>query len=115
MVEEEYRGPVLFSPDPADAIVAPLIGNNVLGRKPQLGAPNRTTGGFATSFKSRVFPPFIDVVDDPTLKDFKGKSLTDAYDVDSEGGRSHSADVIDKGVLTNYLLGSHPIRAIPAS
>ncbi len=115
IVEEEYRGPVLFSPDAADDIVATLIGNNVLGRKPQLGAPNRTTGVFATSFKSRVLPPFIDVVDDPTLKDFKGKSLTGAYDVDSEGVKSHSVDVIDKGVLTNYLLGRQPIRDFPAS
>jgi TldD protein len=115
IVEEEYRGPVLFSPDAADDIVAALIGNNVLGRKPQLGAPNRTTGVFATSFKSRVLPPFIDVIDDPTMKDFKGKSLTGAYDVDSEGVKSHMVDVIDKGVLTNYLLGRQPIRDFPDS
>ena len=115
IVEEEYRGPVLFSPDAADDIVATLIGNNVLGRKPQLGAPNRTTGVFATSYKSRVLPPFIDVVDDPTMKEFSGKSLTGAYDVDSEGVKSHSVDVIDKGVLTNYLLGRVPIRDFPES
>src|SRR5437016_7793627 len=49
IVEEEYRGPVLFAPDAADDIVASLIGQNVLGQKPQLGKPNRTTGAFATS------------------------------------------------------------------
>jgi len=48
-----------------------LVGNNVLGRKPQLGAPNRTTGAFATSYKSRVLPPFMDAVDDPTMKEFQ--------------------------------------------
>jgi len=55
------------------------------------------------------------VVDDPTMKDFKGKSLTGAYDVDSEGVKSHMVDVIDKGVLTNYLLGRQPIRDFPDS
>jgi len=42
----------------------------VLGRKPQLGRPNRTTGAFATSYKTRVLPNFITVIDDPTLKYF---------------------------------------------
>src|SRR5229473_3018796 len=74
IVEEEYRGPVLFAPDAADDIVATLIGQNVLGQKPQLGKPNRTTGAFATSYKTRVLPSFLSVVDDPTLKDFQGKS-----------------------------------------
>jgi TldD protein len=115
IVEEEYRGPVLFSPDAADDVVATFIGNNVLGSKPRLGAPNRTTGAFATSYKSRVLPPFIDVVDDPTMKDFNGKSLTGAYDVDSEGVKSREVDVIDKGVLTNYLVGRVPIRDFPES
>jgi len=110
IVEEEYRGPVLFSPDAADDVVASLIGNNVLGRKPQLGAPNRTTGIFATSFKSRILPSFIDVVDNPTLKEFDGKSLTGSYDVDSEGVKAQPVDLIEKGVLTNYLLGRQPIR-----
>jgi len=92
IVEDEYRGPVLFSPDAADDVVASLIGNNVLGRKPQLGAPNRTTGTFATSYKSRVLPPFLDVVDDPTLKEFQGKSLTGSYEVDSEGVKAQEVD-----------------------
>jgi TldD protein len=115
IVEEEYRGPVLFSPDAADDVVASLIGNNVLGRKPQLGAPNRTTGIFATSFKSRILPSFIDVVDNPTLKEFDGKSLTGSYDVDSEGVKAQPVDLIEKGVLTNYLLGRQPIRDFPES
>lgn len=115
IVEEEYRGPVLFSPDAADDVVAALVGNNVLGRKPQLGAPNRTTGTFATSYKSRIMPSFIDVIDDPTLKEFAGKSLTGSYDVDSEGVKAQTVDIVDKGVLTNYLLGRQPIRDFPES
>ena len=72
-MEESYRGPVLFAPDAADDVVAGLIGGNVLGRKPQLGRPNRTTGAFATSYKTRVLPKFVTVVDDPTMKEFRGE------------------------------------------
>ena len=115
IVDEEYRGPVLFSPDAADDVVAQLIGSSVLGRKPNLGAPNRTTGAFATSYRSRVLPTFVSLVDDPTLKDFEGKSLIGSYNVDSEGVRARSVDIVNKGILTNYLLGRQPIRDFPES
>jgi hypothetical protein len=115
IVEEEYRGPVLFAADAADDVVASLIGQNVLGRKPQLGKPNRTTGAFATSYKSRVLPNFLTLVDDPTMKNFQGKSLVGNYSVDSEGVKAQAVNVIEKGVLTNYLLGRQPIRDFPTS
>ena len=110
IVEEEYRGPVLFAADAADDIVASLIGQNVLGRKPQLGKPNRTTGPFATSYKTRVLPNFLTLVDDPTMKDFQGKSVVGNYAVDSEGVKSQAVNVIENGMLTNYLVGRQPIR-----
>jgi TldD protein len=115
IVEEDYRGPVLFGADAADDIVSSLIGQNVLGQKPQLGRPNRTTGAFATSYKTRVLPTFLTVVDDPTLKDFQGKSLVGSYAVDSEAVKAQQVNVIENGVLTNYLAGRQPIRDFPNS
>jgi predicted Zn-dependent protease len=115
IVEEEYRGPVLFAPDAADDIVASLIGQNVLGQKPQLGKPNRTTGAFATSYKTRVLPNFLSVVDDPTMKDFRGKSLVGSYAVDNEGVKAQAVTAVENGTLANYLIGRQPIRDFPAS
>jgi predicted Zn-dependent protease len=115
IVEEEYRGPVLFAADAANDIVATLIGQNVVGRKPQLGKPNRTTGAFATSYKARVLPNFLSVVDDPTMKDFQGKSLVGNYAVDSEGVKAQPVTTIENGMLTDYLIGRQAIRDFPAS
>jgi TldD protein len=115
IVEEEYRGPVLFAADAADDIVASLIGQNVLGQKPQLGKPNRTTGAFATSYKSRVLPNFLSVVDDPTMKEFQGKSLVGSYAVDSEGVKAQPVNTVENGMLANYLIGRVPIRDFPGS
>ncbi len=115
IVEEEYRGPVLFAADAADDMFAGLIGGNVLGRKPRPGQPNRTTGGFATSWKTRVLPAFLTVVDDPAMKEFQGKSVVGSYDMDSEGVRAQAVTLIDKGMLANYLLGRQPIRDFPVS
>ena len=115
IVEEDYRGPVLFAPDAADDVVAALVGANVLGRKPQLGRPNRTTGAFATSYKTRVLPNFLSVIDDPTLKDFQGKSLVGNYDVDDDGVKAQPVTLVDNGTLVNYLVGRQPIRDFPSS
>jgi TldD protein len=115
IVEEEYRGPVLFAPDAANDVIASLVGGNVLGRKPQPGKPNRTVGAFATSYKSRVLPSFLTIVDDPTLKEFAGKSLVGSYEVDSEGVKPQPVTVVEKGTLANYLLGRQPIRDFPLS
>ena len=115
IVEESYRGPVLFSPDAADDVVAGMIGGNILGRKPAPGRPNRTSGAFATSYKTRVLPKFVTVMDDPTLKEFHGKKLLGNYGVDSEGVKAQAVTIVDAGVLENYLLNRQPIRDFPSS
>jgi hypothetical protein len=115
IVEEEYRGPVLFAPDAANDVVLSLLGSNLTGRKPQLGKPNRTVGAFATSYKNRVLPNFASVVDDPTLKTFGGKSLVGSYEIDSEGVKAETVTLVDKGSLSSYLVGREPIRDFTAS
>jgi TldD protein len=115
IVEEEYRGPVLFAPDASDDVIASLVGSNIVGRKPQPGRPNRTVGAFATSYKTRVLPSFLTIIDDPTLKDFQGHSLVGSYDVDNEGVKAKTVNIIENGMLNNYLVGRQPVRDFPAS
>ncbi len=85
------------------------------GTKTGAGRPNRTTGAFATSYKTRVLPKFVTVIDDPTLKEFDGKKLLGNYGVDSEGVKAQTVTVVDAGVLENYLVNRQPIRDFPAS
>jgi len=115
IVEEEYRGPVLFAPDASDDVIASLVGSNVIGRKPQPGRPNRTIGAFATSYKTRVLPSFLSLIDDPTLKEFQGHTLVGSYDVDAEGVKAKTVNVIENGMLNNYLVGRQPVRDFPTS
>jgi hypothetical protein len=115
VVDEEYRGPVLFSADAAATVFGDLVGENVLGNKPQLGQNARTTGAFAASYKSRVLPDFLSVVDDPTISSYRGQSLLGHYEIDDEGVPAQRVTVIEKGNLVNYLVGRSPIRDFPAS
>ncbi len=115
LAEDEYRGPVLFSADAATALFERLIVPNVLGIRPELGNSARTRGEFASAYKSRVLPDFFTVVDDPRSKKIDGQTLAGSYDVDDEGTAAQTVTLIDKGVLTNYLLGREPIRDFPHS
>ncbi len=115
VVDEEYRGPVLFSNDAAATVVTELIEPNVLGRKPQLGENARTTGKWSSSYKSRVLPDFINVFDDPTISTISGQILFGNYTLDDEGVKAQRVSLIEKGQLISYLIGRQPIRDFPAS
>jgi predicted Zn-dependent protease len=115
VVDEEYRGPVLFSNDAAATVVTDLVEPNVLGKKPKLGENARTTGKWSSSYKSRVLPDFINVFDDPTISTISGQPLFGNYTLDDEGVKAQRVLLVEKGQLVSYLVGRQPIRDFPAS
>ncbi len=108
IVDEEYRGPVLFDADAAADVFAELVGNNVDGPKPEPGTSARTSGDFASSYKSRVLPDFVTVVDDPTQKSFQGHSLVGSYAFDDEGVKDRVCDGGDKRQVDQLSRGPCP-------
>jgi predicted Zn-dependent protease len=115
LVEEEYRGPVLFSANAAATVFSDILGDHLLGLKPELGKNARTTGDFAASYKTRVLPDLLSVIDDPTLSSLSGQPLLGHYAIDDEGVKASRVSVIENGKLVNYLLGREPIRDFPVS
>jgi PmbA/TldA metallopeptidase C-terminal domain len=115
VVEEEYRGPVLFSNDAAASVVNEMIVPSLLGRKPKLGENGRTTGPWSSSYKLRVLPDFINVVDDPTISSFVNLPLFGNYTLDDEGVKAERVSLIEDGQLVSYLIGREPIRDFPVS
>jgi predicted Zn-dependent protease len=115
LADEDYHGPVLLSADSASTVFSALIGENLLGNKPELGQNARVRGQFASSYKTRVLPDFFSLVDDPTLADLDGKTLLGHYEVDDEGVKAQRVPLVEKGVLVNFLLGRQPIRDFPSS
>lgn len=115
VVEEDYRGPVMFGPDAASDIFYSMIGQNVLGNRPKPGESARTTGDYAANYNGRVLPAFLSVVDDPTQTTFGAKHMIGSYDVDDEGVRPKAVPIIENGILSNYLMGREPIRDFPES
>ena len=59
-VDEEYRGPVMLSPDASSDVLATLIGDNAAGPQNYAGTRRAYDGGSSRRrLKSRVLPPFL--------------------------------------------------------
>jgi TldD protein len=112
---EDYHGPVLFSGDAAADVFNRLFVPNVEADRPDIGTTARTQGAYQSSYKSPVLPPFLTVVDNPTLTMFEGKPLVGAYKIDDEGVPVEPLTIVEHGKLINYLVGREPVKDFPES
>jgi TldD protein len=112
---EDFHGPVLFSGDAAADVLSRLFLPNVEADRPDMGTSARTVGAYQSSFRARVLPDVLDVVDNPLESTFAGKSLIGAYAVDDEGVPAKAVELVEKGKLENYLIGRTPVRDFPSS
>lgn len=115
VMSDEYHGPVIFTGNASAHAFEDLFARAVTARRPQLGSTARTVGPFASSYKTRVLPDFMMVVDDPGLTEFDGHPVLGAYKIDDEGVPAQSVTLVDNGKLMNYLTGREPIRDFPGS
>ena len=116
---EDYTGPVLFDGTAAAQIIAELLGHNlVLSRKP-VTDPGGSGGALTSELQgrqgSRILPESFQVVDDPTLKEWKGRPLFGTMLVDEQGIEAKPLAIVEKGVLKNFLLTRLPVRGFPAT
>jgi TldD protein len=112
---EDYHGPLLVSGDVAADIFTRLFVPNVEADRPEMGTTARTTGAYSSSFKSRILPEMISVIDNPLETKFNGKALLGAYTIDDEGVPAQSVDIVVHGKLENFLIGREPIKDLVTS
>jgi hypothetical protein len=116
---DTYNGPVLFEGTAAAQLFAELLAKNlVLTRRPvnEPGRPNTFPASeFEGRREARILPEWIDVVDDPTQKEWRGRRLFGTYRVDMEGVEAQPLTLVQKGILKNFLLTRQPIMGFTAS
>ena len=113
----DYDGPVLFEAPAAGSLLAQMMGPSLSGaRAPlamqsafdqlmeRLGGRNEWTGKLG----SRVLPGTISMVDDPTATQFGGRDLLGAYGVDEEGVKAQRVQLVENGLLLNFLMSRRP-------
>ena len=116
---EAYSGPVLFDGIAGPQVFAELLAPNLaLGRRP-VGEPGRQVPFLASELEgrleSRILPEFIDIVDDPAKKEWKGAPLLGSYEIDEEGTPANPLTMVEKGRLKSFLLTRQPVKGFEAS
>ena len=113
----DYDGPVLFEAPAAGSLLAQMLGPSLSGARgplamqsafdqlmDRLGGRSEWTGKLG----SRVLPGSVSLLDDPTAKQFQGRDLLGTYDVDEEGVKAQRVELVNSGLLLNFLMSRRP-------
>ena len=111
-VAEPYVGPAILDGRAASVFFHETFGHRVEGHRQKNDDEGQT---FAKKVKQRVMPAFIDVWDDPSLRALNGIELNGFYPFDDEGMPGQRAALVDKGILTGFLMSRSPVRGFSHS
>jgi len=106
-VAEPYNGPALLSGRAAAVLFHEVLGHRLEGHRQRDEEEGQT---FTKKVDQEVLPRFLSVSDDPTVHELAGVKLAGSYDYDNEGSPAQRVDVIQNGVLKNFLMSRMPIK-----
>ncbi len=106
-VAEPYDGPALLSGRAAAVFFHEVLGHRLEGHRQRDEEEGQT---FTKKVGQEVLPKFLSVADDPTAKEIAGVKLAGSYEFDNEGEPAQRVDVIQSGVLKNFLMSRMPIK-----
>ncbi len=104
---EPFDGPALLSGRAAAVFFHEVLGHRLEGRH-QRGEQEGQT--FTKQVNQRVLPEFLSISDDPTRHVLDGVELSGSYQYDDEGLAAQKVDVIQDGILKDFLMSRMPIK-----
>ena len=118
-VGESYTGPVLFDGAAGAQIFAEVFGAHLGVMRRPVSEPGRNAPMPISEFDgrvgSRVLPEWMELVDDPTLIEYKKRPLAGHYRVDLEGVFPEPVTLVEKGVLKALLTTRQPVKGMTVS
>ncbi len=116
---EPYTGPVLMEGQAAAQMFAELLGRNLRITRRPVSMPGRPAPVPESELEgrlgARILPEWLDVVDDPTQKEWRGHPLFGHFLVDIEGVVPKPLPLVEAGVLKAFLLTRQPVRGFEGS
>jgi predicted Zn-dependent protease len=111
-ITEPYDGPAILSGRAAAVFFHEVLGHRLEGQR-QRGDDEGQT--FTKLLGQSILPSFLSVADDPTLSQIDGHALSGHYLVDDEGQPAQRVELVDNGVLKNFLMSREPIASFAES
>lgn len=109
---DPYTGPALLEAPVAGVFFHEIFGHRVEGHRMRSEEDGQT---FKAKVNQRILPESIDVICDPTMKKFEGQDLNGAYGYDDEGVKSRRVNIVEKGMLRNFLMSRSPLDEFVSS
>ncbi|HVU05762.1 MAG TPA: metallopeptidase TldD-related protein [Polyangiaceae bacterium] len=109
---EPYAGPAILDGRAAGVFFHEIFGHRAEGHRQKDEEEGQT---FSHVVGQRVMPAFLNVFDDPTVSSLNGIPLNGYYPVDDEAIVGKRAALIDRGVLTGFLMSRSPAKGFPRS
>jgi predicted Zn-dependent protease len=109
---EPYNGPAILNARAAGVYFHEIIGHRLEGHRQKMEEGGQT---FTKMIGQKVTSSLISVYDAPGLKAFRGQPLRGHYKYDDEGVKSGRSALIEKGVLTGFLMSRSPVRGFSSS
>ena len=109
---EPFHGPVILRNRATGVFFHEILGHRIEGHRQKDDDFGQT---FTNKINEQVISPLISVYDNPTMKYFNNIPLRGYYAYDDEGVASQNVTVIEKGVLSNFLMSRSPIKGFDVS
>jgi TldD protein len=109
---EPFNGPAILSGRAAAVFFHEVLGHRLEGQRQRGDEEGQT---FTKEVNKPVLPSFLSVSDDPTRTRFGDTWLSGTYDFDDEGQKAQKVDLIQDGVLKNFLMSRLPIASFASS
>ncbi|MFC1853066.1 TldD/PmbA family protein [candidate division CSSED10-310 bacterium] len=111
-VVEPYSGPVLLSGRAAGVFFHEIFGHRVEGHRLKEEDDSQT---FKKKINQKVLPDHMSVHFDPLLKKYEDIELMGYYRYDDEGVKAQKVNIIEAGILKNFLMSRSPLEDFTAS
>lgn len=111
-ITEPYDGPAILSGRAAAVFFHEVLGHRLEGQRQRGDEEGQT---FTKMLGKPILPSFLSVVDDPTISQLDGKALSGHYTFDDEGQPAERVDLVDNGVLKDFLMSREPIASFAES
>jgi predicted Zn-dependent protease len=111
-IVEPFTGPAILSGRAAGVFFHEIFGHRIEGQRQKNENEGQT---FAKQVGKPVLPDFISVIDDPTTEKISGTDLNGYYLYDDEGVKSRPVNVVENGILRNFLLSRSPVAGFESS
>ncbi len=109
---DPYVGPAILDGRAAGVFFHEVFGHRIEGHRQDADNEGQT---FSSRMGQQVMPTFLSVYDDPQIRVLNGIELSGFYSVDDEGVLGQRANLVDHGVLRDFLMSREPTRAVARS